>query len=64
MKLYIARGWKMGRSLPCALKGKHNQQEISTFGAVLNGIDRTADIRIKTASTPTRAVGCYMAYWD
>lgn len=42
--LCIARGRKMGRSLLCELKGKHSQQELPSFGAVLNGLDRTVDV--------------------
>ena len=34
----------MGRSLPCEFKWKHSQQEIPSFGAVLNGMDSTANV--------------------
>lgn len=45
LKLYIARGRQLGRSLSCELKGKPSQQDIPDFGAVLNDIDRTVDVR-------------------
>lgn len=64
LKLYIARERNMGRSLPCEFKWKHIQQEIPSFGVVLNGMDSTANVRCMWAwpvDRLVRSVGMYVA---